>query len=139
VLRVRTKHTIAAAGLLGMSYSLAVAYYNLMFNYQINFHRRICVTCLVCYLFYKHYTSQHTSWCMKTPSYPRNTYTQPTQTSRGSSGTYSTTLHGNTPTIPIHRGKLQEDTLSSFMFTIFMEPLLRWLSIGNRGYKPMQQ
>jgi hypothetical protein len=49
------------------------------------------------------------------------------------------TPHGNTPTIPIHRGTLQGDTLSPFLFTIFMEPLLRWLSIGSRGYKPMQQ
>jgi hypothetical protein len=44
----------------------------------------------------------------------------------------------NTPTIPIHRGTLQGDTLSPFLFTIFMEPLLIWLSIGSRGYKPKQ-
>ena len=43
------------------------------------------------------------------------------------------------PTIPIHRGTLQGDTLSPFLFTIFMEPLIRWLSIGSRGYKPTQQ
>jgi hypothetical protein len=49
------------------------------------------------------------------------------------------TPHGNTPTIPIHRGTLQGDTLSSFLFTIFMEPLIRWLSIGSRGYKPTHQ
>jgi hypothetical protein len=55
------------------------------------------------------------------------------------SGTYYMTPHGNTPTIPIHRGTLQEDTLSPFLFTIFMEPLLRWLSIGSRGYKPTHQ
>ena len=55
MLRVRTKHTIAAAGLLGVSYSLVPAYYNLVFNYQITFRRRVCVASLVCYLFYKHY------------------------------------------------------------------------------------
>ena len=52
--------------------------------------------------------------------------------------TYYTTPHGNTPTIPIHRGTLQGDTISRFLITIFMEPLLRWLSIGIWGYKPMQ-
>jgi hypothetical protein len=46
------------------------------------------------------------------------------------------TPYGNTPTIPIHRGTLQGDTLSPFLFTIFMEPLLRRLSIGSKGYKP---
>jgi len=46
------------------------------------------------------------------------------------------TPHGDTPTIPIHLGKLQGNTLSHFLFTIFMEVLLRWLSIASRGYKP---
>ena len=54
------------------------------------------------------------------------------------SGTYYMTPCGDTPTIPIHRGTLQGDTLSPFLLTIFMEPLLRWLSIGSTGYKPMQ-
>jgi len=49
------------------------------------------------------------------------------------------TPHGDTPTIPIHRGTLQGDTISPFLFTIFMEPLLRWLSIGIRGYQPTHQ
>ena len=31
------------------------------------------------------------------------------------------------------------NTLSSFLFTIFMEPLLRWLDVGSRGYKPTYQ
>ncbi len=54
-------------------------------------------------------------------------------------GTYYMTPHASAVTIPIHIGTLQGDTLSPFLFTIFMEPLLRWLSIGSKGYKPMQQ
>ena len=41
------------------------------------------------------------------------------------SKTYYMTPHGNTFLISIQRGTLQEDTLSPFLFTIFMEPLLR--------------
>ena len=51
-------------------------------------------------------------------------------------------LHGNTRqhhTIPIYRGTLEGDTLSPFLFTIFMEPLLRWLAVGSRGYCPTYQ
>ena len=47
--------------------------------------------------------------------------------------------HGNTPAIPIHRGTLQGDTLYPFLFPIFMEPLIRWLSIGSKEYKPIHQ
>ncbi len=47
------------------------------------------------------------------------------------------TPHGNTPAIPIHIGTLQGDTLSLFLFTKFMGPLLRWLSIERRRYRPM--
>jgi hypothetical protein len=52
-------------------------------------------------------------------------YTQTCEQFYRVSGTYYMTPHGNTPTIPIHRGTLQRDTLSPFLFTIFMEPLLR--------------
>jgi hypothetical protein len=48
--------------------------------------------------------------------------------------TYYITIHSNTIPLPIHRGTLQGDTLSPFLFTIFMEPLLRWLAVGSRGY-----
>jgi hypothetical protein len=38
---------------------------------------------------------------------------------------------GNTS---VERGTIQGDTLSPFLFLIYMEPLLRWLHAGNRGY-----
>ena len=48
------------------------------------------------------------------------------------SNTYYMTIHGNTAPLSIFRGTLQGDTLSPFLFTIFMEPLLRWLAFGSR-------
>lgn len=42
--------------------------------------------------------------------------------------------HGKTSPIPVGRGTIQGDTLSPFLFLIFLEPLLRWLKQGNRGY-----
>ena len=54
---------------------------------------------------------------------------------RASSTAYITP-HGLTPQIPIHRGTLQGDTLSPFLFTLFIEPLMRWIQSGGRGYVP---
>ena len=49
------------------------------------------------------------------------------------SNTCYMTIHGNTTSLPIYRGILQRDTISPFLFTIFTEPLLRWLVVGIRG------
>ena len=40
-----------------------------------------------------------------------------------------------TDLIPIDRGSIQGDSLSPFLFLIYIEPLLRWLQVGGRGYK----
>ena len=44
------------------------------------------------------------------------------------------TQHGTTSPIQVERGTIQGDTLSPFIFLIFIEPLLRWLQVGGRGY-----
>ena len=41
---------------------------------------------------------------------------------------------GQTQKIPIQRGTIQGDTLSPYLFIIFLEPLLRWLQNGKLGY-----
>ena len=41
----------------------------------------------------------------------------------------------NTGQIDVKRGTIQGDTLSLFLFLLYMEPLLRWLHVGGRGYK----
>ena len=45
------------------------------------------------------------------------------------------TTHGRTAPIRIQRGTVQGDTLSPFLFILFIEPLLRKLRAGARGYK----
>ena len=41
-----------------------------------------------------------------------------------------------TDPILVGRGTIQGDTLSPLIFLIFLEPLLRWLSVGGHGYTP---
>ncbi len=41
---------------------------------------------------------------------------------------------GPTAPINVERGTLQGDTLSPFLFLIYLEPLLRWLNVGGRGH-----
>ena len=40
-----------------------------------------------------------------------------------------------TDRVEIERGTIQGDTLSPLLFLIFIEPLLRWLQSGGRGYQ----
>jgi hypothetical protein len=47
---------------------------------------------------------------------------------------YSGEYFGKTLPIPIQRGTIQGDTLSPYLFLIFLEPLLRWLQQGDNGY-----
>ena len=50
------------------------------------------------------------------------------------SNTIFTSEHfGQTQKIPIQRGTIQGDTLSPYLFIIFLEPLLRWLQ--NEKYE----
>ena len=35
----------------------------------------------------------------------------------------------------IRRGILQGDSMNPLLFILYLEPLLRWLEIGNHGYK----
>jgi hypothetical protein len=42
---------------------------------------------------------------------------------------------GTTEPVHINRSTIQGDSLSPFLFLVFMEPLLRWLHSGGREYK----
>jgi hypothetical protein len=54
----------------------------------------------------------------------------------GVSSTEYITPYGPTSSIDINRGTLQGDTLSPFLITLFLEPFLRWLTVGSPGYRP---
>ncbi|KAJ9524897.1 hypothetical protein QJQ45_002964 [Haematococcus lacustris] len=44
------------------------------------------------------------------------------------------TPYGHTDPVPVNRGTIQGDSLSPFLFLTYIEPLLRWLQVGARGY-----
>jgi len=44
------------------------------------------------------------------------------------------TPHGPTRALTIDRGTIQGDSLSPFLFILYIEPLLRWLQAGAKGY-----
>jgi hypothetical protein len=52
-----------------------------------------------------------------------------------SSTIFTGTYFGKTKPVHIQRGTIQGDTLSPYLFIIFLEPLLRWLERDNLGYK----
>jgi hypothetical protein len=54
----------------------------------------------------------------------------------GVSTTDYITPYGPTPSIDINRGTLLGNNLSLFLFTLFLEPFRRWLTVGSRGYRP---
>jgi hypothetical protein len=54
----------------------------------------------------------------------------------GVSSTEYITAYGPTQSIDINPGTMQGDTLSPFLFTLFLEPFLRWLTLRSRGYCP---
>lgn len=53
----------------------------------------------------------------------------------GAVTTFSTPL-GDTEALAVDRGTIQGDGLSPLLFAIYLEPLLRWLHVGGRGYLP---
>ena len=47
------------------------------------------------------------------------------------------TNHGKTAPVSLRRGTIQGDSLSPLLFILFLEPLVRWLQVNDRGYRCM--
>ena len=71
---------------------------------------------------------------MKDLGYPQDTVALIGNIYSQSTTTFTGEHFGKTQPIPIQKGTIQGDTLSSYLFIIFLEPLLRWLQRGNNGY-----
>jgi hypothetical protein len=69
----------------------------------------------------------------------QNSYIAACKQLYAASSTYYMTINRKNAPSHIHRGTLQCDALSPFLFTIFMEPLLRWFVIGGRAYRSSYQ
>jgi hypothetical protein len=49
--------------------------------------------------------------------------------------TFFSLPQGDTQPMPVERGTLQGDNLSPFLFLLYIEPMLRWLHVGGKGYR----
>jgi hypothetical protein len=66
--------------------------------------------------------------------YPQDAVTLVGNIYSQSSTIFSGNYFSRTLSIPILRVTIQGDTLSPYLFIIFLEPLLRWLQTGKHGY-----
>ena len=71
---------------------------------------------------------------MKDLGYPTNSINLVGNIYSQSSTIFTGEHFDKTLPIPIQRGTIQSDSLSPYLFIIFLEPLLRWLQQGNNGY-----
>jgi hypothetical protein len=71
---------------------------------------------------------------MKDLGYPTDAVTLIGNIYADSTTTFTGEHFGKTKPIPIQRGTIQGDTLSPYLFLIFLKPLLRWLQRGKNGY-----
>ena len=71
---------------------------------------------------------------MKDLGYPEDAVTLVGNIYSNSNTIFTGEHFGTTKPIPIQRGTIQGDTLSPYLFLIFLEPLLRWLQRGKNGY-----
>ncbi|KAJ9506008.1 hypothetical protein QJQ45_016679, partial [Haematococcus lacustris] len=73
-------------------------------------------------------------WIMHDPGFPTDATDAVKDLYTGATTRFKTP-YGHTDPVPVNRGTIQGDSLSPFLFLIYIEPLLRWLQVGARGYK----